>query len=130
MLGCWGPAVKLEPLGTATGKLVDPDGKPLAGAKVFGSHQVRASIGRQFPGLLALSQGGQSSVDILTATDAEGRFRVSNLIPGFTYNLDARMGERDFLGWVATNVTAALGSEAQDLGTITLTVKKPEPKNP
>src|SRR5262249_6969301 len=60
--------VQLEPWGTLTGRLVDADGKPLAGVRVWW----------KAPGLPA---PGLRPADQIVETDRDGRFRVEGLVP-------------------------------------------------
>src|SRR5262249_32867506 len=55
--------VKLQPCGSASGRFVDQDGKPVAGSRV------------------ALHGAGD------VTTDKDGRFRAEGLIPGMKYDL-------------------------------------------
>jgi hypothetical protein len=67
-------SIKLQPAGTVTGRLLDPDGKPMP----------RASLTIDFE----LASGGLTShFPPEVATDAEGRFRVEGLVAGPTYFL-------------------------------------------
>jgi hypothetical protein len=61
--------VKLQPCGSATGRVVYPDGQPV-------------------PGLHLQFQAKQTSGGLQeTATDKEGRFRIEGLVPGLEYDL-------------------------------------------
>jgi RNA polymerase sigma factor (sigma-70 family) len=64
--------VKLQPCGSASGRLVDPDGQPLAGSRVD---------------LGAFSDGPIAPRYQWTTTDKEGRFRFDGLVPGYGYPL-------------------------------------------
>src|SRR5262249_21040798 len=68
--------VKLQPCGSASGRWVDADGQPVAGARVHVS---------TMHGLA----GGQEII-----TDKEGRFRIEGLVPGLEY--DIRKSFRNF----------------------------------
>jgi RNA polymerase sigma factor (sigma-70 family) len=68
--------VKLEPWGVLTGRVVDPEGRPRAGATLqflFGDKPGDPALGshpvREF------------------RTDKDGRFRIEGLVPGMKYNL-------------------------------------------
>src|SRR5262249_33125919 len=87
--------VKLQPCGSASGRWVDPDGQPVAGARV----QVSALHG----------VGGHQQV----TTDKEGRFRVEGLVPGVEYDL--RKSFRNF----PVRVTVESGKH-KDLGDVKL----------
>jgi RNA polymerase sigma factor (sigma-70 family) len=64
--------VKLQPCGSASGRLVDPDGVPLAG--------VRIDVG-------AVADGPVAPRNQWVTTDKEGRFRFEALVPGCAYPL-------------------------------------------
>jgi RNA polymerase sigma factor (sigma-70 family) len=61
--------VKLQPCGSASGRIVYPDGQPVAGLRL----EFQGSQGR----------GGTQEA----ATDNEGRFRVAGLVPGQEYDI-------------------------------------------
>ncbi len=91
----------------------------------------------QFPALAFGNQLHEELYWVNVQTDAEGRFSIPRLVPGLTYQLTAHASvdhvTRQFgneLGEVAWDLPAPTGSKPKDLGTITLTVKKPEPKKP
>jgi RNA polymerase sigma factor (sigma-70 family) len=71
--------VKLEPWGAATGRVLDPDGKPLADAKVEIYHRV----GRSLAELYSAHRLSRERI----RTDAEGGFRVDALVPGIKYEI-------------------------------------------
>jgi RNA polymerase sigma factor (sigma-70 family) len=66
-------AVRLEPWGTLTGRLIDEQGKPLAGVRV----DLRGPS-LPAPGLGSLQE---------FRTDRDGRFRVEGLLPGMKHEL-------------------------------------------
>jgi hypothetical protein len=73
-------AVRLEPYGVAVGRLVDADGKPVAGRR-FPIN----SLLRQKPeelGTLPWSPQFQ-----FLQTDKDGKFRIEGLVPGMKYDL-------------------------------------------
>jgi hypothetical protein len=75
--------VRLQPCGSAVGRLVDPDGSPLAGAMVGVSLQNRG--GEQIPLNIGLWPSGE-----LFTSDADGRFRVEGLNPDLVAHLSVR----------------------------------------
>src|SRR5581483_8289931 len=66
-----GFAVKLQPAGTGTGRVVTADGEPLAGAVISG---------RLEPGQLNMTTGWNGF--FWSSTDAEGRFTIECLPAG------------------------------------------------
>ena len=83
--------VKLEPCGSASGRIVDGDGQPLAGFR-FG---------------LGGWGGSQQAI-----TDKEGRFRVEGLIPGMSYGLMPSTGF-----FILADVTVESGKN-KDMGDV------------
>jgi len=73
-VGPW--EVKLEPVGTATGRLVTADGKPIANAVL--------QIHYELPGHDAWTP---SFIHDQVRTDEKGMFRLSNLVAGVPYSL-------------------------------------------
>jgi RNA polymerase sigma factor (sigma-70 family) len=99
-------SVKLGPAGTVTGRLLDPDGKPMP----------RTSLTIDFE----LSTGGGllSYFPAEVATDAEGRFRIEGLAPGAEYFV-LLGGPPKFVGEVK-RLTIRPG-ESRDLGDVKYT---------
>jgi RNA polymerase sigma factor (sigma-70 family) len=98
---------RLESWSTVTGRLVDADGKPIAGVSIY------APAGK--------GKDGQA-VDMVRIgtvfTDADGRFRIDGLLPGVAYDLNFRAikpGGRGSLGPVTKGVGLKPGEE-RDLG--------------
>jgi RNA polymerase sigma factor (sigma-70 family) len=77
--------VKLQPCGSAFGRVVDEDGKPVAGLRVHVS------------GVVGVSNLAKSPIVV---TDKEGRFRAEGLVPGPTYYV-MRAGPLTTLGAVS-----------------------------
>jgi hypothetical protein len=99
--------VRLQPCGAVTGRLVDGDGKPLAGVKVS----------RYYPQLPppGMRANGEDFV-----TDAGGRFRVEGLLPGQKHRLAltaAKEGVKLDAGAALKDVSAAAGG-VTDLGDV------------
>jgi hypothetical protein len=99
--------VKLEPCGTAIGRLVEPGGLPLAGVEMT-CHAPINDPKHEF-----------GSLPGVVKTDAEGRFRAEGLIPGRTYTFEAwrRNPGADKTMTAAKDVTVSRG-ETKDLGDI------------
>jgi len=105
--------IKLVPAGTLTGRLVDDDGLPWAGAKLHFS--TLDQDGRNFPE----SNG-------MIVADAEGRFRVEGFVPGVQTLLFLEAGDRPnvFLdGGEALGKPALSLGEVRDLGDVKAKVK-------
>jgi hypothetical protein len=90
--------VRLEACGTVTGRLLDEDGQPVAGATV-----------RLEP------EGVPESEPPRVKTDRAGRFRSDGLVPGQTYQ--ARLGPPPFGQYLATSFAVKPG-ENRELGDI------------
>ncbi|HEY7154359.1 MAG TPA: sigma-70 family RNA polymerase sigma factor [Gemmataceae bacterium] len=79
-------AVKLRPAGAIKGRLLDADGKPLAGVRIdLSYHRLRAD---------AMHRCIQDYKQI--ETDAKGAFTFDNAIPGITFDLSFRRGRQRF----------------------------------
>lgn len=75
------PAVKLEPCGTITGRVLDAEGRPIAGAT--------ASLSYRDPIVHRSASSGVYGRDDLLA-DEQGRFRIDGLIPGQRFSVGFR----------------------------------------
>ncbi len=105
-------AVTLRPTGSVKGRLLDADGKPLAGLVV--EPRYRDSVAN-----VMQSRVHEGRV---IASDAAGDFTLENLIPGLNFDLTFRKGRRDF-GSVtksADTVIEVKPGECLELGTIQL----------
>ncbi len=76
--------VRLQPCGSATGRVLDAKGRPWSGLSVFG---------RSKPSYMSVTTLQWRSDYVSSRTDDQGRFRVDGLIPGVEYQL--RFGGRD-----------------------------------
>jgi RNA polymerase sigma factor (sigma-70 family) len=74
------PVVKLLPLGSVTGRIVDPGGKPVVGARV--------GLGYDDPGANNLVRRLVGVVGAEGKADKDGRFRIEGVIPGLKFDLD------------------------------------------
>jgi beta-lactamase regulating signal transducer with metallopeptidase domain/protocatechuate 3,4-dioxygenase beta subunit len=95
-------SVRLEPLATITGRVVDPDGQPVAVATIR-------------PDLLPGGDFGESLRGAVT--DNDGRFRVDNVPVGCDYSLlvfpPAKVGQ-----WLASKEVAVRPGKTTDVGDI------------
>ncbi len=101
--------VRLQPGTTLTGRLLDEDGKPLAGATVTAGYRANEA------GWLANEITRGKPIQ----TDADGRFRIETIFPGLRFSLVVRKGR----GFFITNekyraLTVAAGTK--DLGNVTV----------
>lgn len=118
--------VKLQRLGSLTGRLLDSEGNPLSGYTVIvyldlngqGFENLPQEV-RSFQGVFGISAGAwKDFTDRTTTTDAEGRFQLDDLLPGERYHFvagDAKIGE----GGTETHALPKLRVEAgetRDLG--------------
>jgi RNA polymerase sigma factor (sigma-70 family) len=95
--------VKLQPCGSASGRVVDEDGQPVAGLRVHVS------------GVVGVSNLDKTPVVV---TDKEGRFRAEGLVPGLTYYV-MRAGRLTTLGTVSVEP-----GKNKDMGDVTIKLDK------
>jgi len=114
--------VQLQPWASVTGRLVDGDGKPLAGVELQESH---------LPTNLWV-KGANGEFDRINEsylTDTDGRFRIEGLAPGLEYRprvFDKQ--ERKYRSMAAFEVALEPG-EAKDLGDIKIAPSAPAAVN-
>jgi RNA polymerase sigma factor (sigma-70 family) len=108
--------VRLEPLGAATGLLVDAAGHPLAGAKIearYSKQQTKTlpgELGKGIPGLV------NSALPFPKAASAhDGRFRIEGLISGLKYDLFVRQDKKE--SRLADDLSVP-GGQCKDLGEV------------
>jgi RNA polymerase sigma factor (sigma-70 family) len=103
--------VKLQPLGAVTGRLLDAEGKPIAGASV--QYWVHRSFAE---GLAGWVIPGNKPLRI--ASDGKGRFRIDGLIAGLPLVIGAESKqEKRYFTHVVEPVTVLPG-KTKDLGDI------------
>ena len=102
--------LRLEPWGTVTGRLVDGDGHPIAGARIGMGY--RGEGGAAVPGL-----GGRSPEERLL-TDGDGRFRVEGVVPGLKAVFWATKQGRQFQSGKALEDLSLRPGETRDLGDV------------
>ena len=101
-------AMRLEPTGTVTGRVLDADARPVAGAEV--------SV------ILPLSTAAQEVFNYLyqqhprVRTDADGRFRLTGVIPELRFGLNVRTGERFLIGKPPLGMKEVKPGATLDLG--------------
>lgn len=127
--------VRLQPWGTLTGRLIDVEGKPLAGVKIYLEYPHSQDTGMRPP-------------DQEFSTDRDGRFRVLGLLPGRKHELIVAgdppkvrsvPADREYLNEMARRSggnrfqgLSARSGEVKELGDITVknaTVPKKGKKN-
>ena len=119
--------VRLERWGAVTGRLVDGEGKPLAGATVDLLYPSQAGPGQLEPGTAGVAPGLLPPGWPLR-TDAQGRFRVEGLIPGLKHRIILSAGDGGAVTPLAPERLTGLAprpGEVIDLGDIRVRVAPP-----
>jgi RNA polymerase sigma factor (sigma-70 family) len=107
--------VALEPWATVTGRLLDPDGQPMADMMLHS------------PGAEVNGQTTHGSLDLGTVqTDADGRFRVEGLTPGVDYKFYYRSLRPPMRSGSLPGPVTLKQGETRDLGDVRA---KPNPIN-
>ena len=117
--------VRLAPCGSAIGRLVDPDGQPLAGAMI--QLQPQDHGGEPLPGGIGLWPEGE----VFTA-DKDGRFRVEGINPELGVRCRSARGRSPTSSWSrrsprrrSSSTSRPKPGETVDLGEIRMI---PQPK--
>jgi RNA polymerase sigma factor (sigma-70 family) len=110
--------VKLQPWGTITGRLVDPEGKPRPRVELMTRDWQRALLDPA-RGVILYGQ----------KTDKDGRFRYERLMPGQEYSAVA-VGEQAMKGGFGVVIDRVVlkPGETKDLGDVQSRMDKPEMK--
>jgi hypothetical protein len=88
--------VRLQPLSSLTGRILDADGRPCVGAQVEMSLSGKGDNGARLPVQFFITRGTWAAkLEAKGTTDADGRFRLAGLLPGLKYTLRASEGESD-----------------------------------
>ena len=108
--------VRLEPLGSVTGRVLDADGTPRAGLKVAVMHSYERDDYNGLPLELVFDYPSWTKlIDSEATTDAEGRFHVQGLVPGLKYFLNVKDGQEVLAAYTKGSVMVGSG-KTTDLG--------------
>jgi RNA polymerase sigma factor (sigma-70 family) len=108
--------VRLEPLGSVRGRVLDTNGSPRAGLTISVMHSYQREDYDGLPlELLFEYPSWTKLIDGETTTDAEGRFRVEGLAPGLKYFVNIKDGQEILPAYTKGNLTVESG-KATDLG--------------
>ena len=122
--------VRMEPVSTLTGRVLGPEGRPMASVEVIVSLSTRLADYQSIP--LELFVGGRGSLRernrSTATTDPNGAFRIQGLIPGLKYELLIREGNKDLYSISDLSARAGQVLDLGDLG-IRKTPPTPAPKN-
>jgi RNA polymerase sigma factor (sigma-70 family) len=108
--------VRLDAPGTLAGRLVDAEGKPLAGVKVSAQLSFKPEDTKDLPADIQFN--GQFWSKLITGeatTDKDGKFRVEGLVPGLKYLLNVKKEMEILTDYTRENLTVESG-KANDLG--------------
>jgi protocatechuate 3,4-dioxygenase beta subunit len=111
--------IVVKPAATATGRLVDPDGKPIAGRKI--SYGIRIHMGPERNSPFSWYFGGALT------TDEQGGFRMPGLVVGESYEIYAYDTENTRIFSAKTRVKPD-DADAHALGDVAIDLNPPEPK--
>jgi RNA polymerase sigma factor (sigma-70 family) len=128
----WPIVTKLSPLGRVTGRLLDTDGNPLAGATVwirtsatdedlYSAAKQRpvspdAMTGEDGPTAVPAVPANSPATPIQAETDKDGRFTVDDLLPEMAFWPVAQKGEQYYVGTPAFDWLKVKPGETLDLG--------------
>jgi RNA polymerase sigma factor (sigma-70 family) len=101
------PTVRLAPAGVITGRLLDGDGQPIAGADVFVLNM--DGTDRDLIGRLTRSAP-------VPRSDKEGRFRMESVFPDMKFAIIARKGQEGLGEEMRTGHDPIKAGESKDLG--------------
>jgi hypothetical protein len=99
--------VRLAPVGVLTGRVLDEDGQPVAGAEVY---TLYTSVGRE----LTKSQSRWS----LPRTDKEGRFRLEAVVPGLSMDLRFLKGRQRLVPQARLEIEPLQSGQTRDVGDV------------
>jgi hypothetical protein len=99
--------IRLLPTAVLTGRLLEGDGQPIAGAEVY---VLYATVGRQF----TKSQPRWEP----PRTDKDGRFRVEGIVPGVKVDLGFLKGRHRWISQTPLDLKPLQSGQTRDLGDI------------
>jgi RNA polymerase sigma factor (sigma-70 family) len=80
--------LRLEPLSSLTGRVLDADGHPWSGIHVRATLSRTGEDGARLPVQFFITEGSWAAkLEGTATTDAEGKFRLDGLLPGLKYTL-------------------------------------------
>jgi protocatechuate 3,4-dioxygenase beta subunit len=103
--------LKLGPAAVVTGRLVDADGRPIAGARVGVGYQGEKDVATP----TTFGRPGDERI----LTDRDGKFRVEGVIAGLKTMLWASKEGRPLKAGAAFENISLRPGEAKDLGSVT-----------
>jgi hypothetical protein len=101
--------VRLEPVGAVTGRLLDPDGQPIAGV------EVSLSMPLQVESELFRYLNAQKEP---VKTDKDGRFRLDGVMPKLIFQLGLRKGRTYYMGEPKIGSKQVGAGKTLDLGDV------------
>jgi RNA polymerase sigma factor (sigma-70 family) len=107
---------RLEPLGALVGRIVDAEGKPLAGLKVSAHRSFKPENYKDLPADLRFNAPlWNKLINGEATTDKDGIFRIEGLVPGLKYLLSVAKGTEFLTGYTRDDLTIESG-KVKDLG--------------
>jgi hypothetical protein len=100
--------VRLQPTGTVTGRVLDAEGKPVAGADVV------ANLPPTVATAAIINYLRQQHPRV--RTDADGRFRLAGVVPDTQIGLNVRAGESYLVGKPPLGMKEVKPGETLDIG--------------
>ncbi len=111
----------LKPLAKARGRLLDPEGRPIAEYKF--NYGLRVSLGPPQSSPFTYAFGNNAAID------KDGRWEMVGLVPGETYQMSAYLKGSEGHSRVVAQVTPT-SAALQDLGDVTADLSPPKPYQP
>jgi hypothetical protein len=103
------PTVRLAPTGTVSGRALDRDGRPVAGAYFFPVYSDR-SVNALAPHLYRWG--------LPPRTDKDGRFRLEGVVPGLKFDIGFSKGQGLLIGETKAERRPLTPGAARDLGEV------------